>query len=115
MAKVTKSAFDSCNETNALAVLTKPPAKVTLSGVGQQYFICTVTGHCSAGQKLSIYVDEASNLPVFPPTAPVPSPVQEPAPTATLSPAPASGMYFTLLLIFRRGAQSGRKPREPFS
>jgi len=87
VAKVTKSAFHSCNGTNALAVITKSPAKVTLSGEGEQYFICTSPGHCSAGQKLLIRVPEAST----------PTPV--PAPTATISPAPATGMYFTLLLI----------------
>ncbi|RHN52761.1 putative glycerophosphodiester phosphodiesterase, protein kinase RLK-Pelle-LRK10L-2 family [Medicago truncatula] len=92
VAWVTKSDFDSCNGTNALAVMTKPPAKVffNLSTVGQQYFICTFPGHCSAGQKLSIFVDEVYVLPTSSPTAPVPSPVQEPAPTATTSPAPAT-------------------------
>lgn len=99
VAKVTKTAYDSCNGANTLFTLTNSPATVTLNETGQQNFICAVPGHCSAGQKLSINVVKASASPVSAPTpsasppkatpAPTPVPAKSPAPTKAATPAPA--------------------------
>lgn len=99
VAKVTKTAYDSCNGANTLFTLTNSPATVTLNETGQQNFICAVPGHCSAGQKLSINVVKASASPVSAPTpsasppkatpAPTPVPAKAPAPTKAATPAPA--------------------------
>ncbi|KHN22113.1 Stellacyanin [Glycine soja] len=90
VAKVTKSAFD---------------ATVTLNETGEQYYICSVGSHCSAGQKLAINVNRASSTGPSP--APQPrgsgsppraSPVPTQAPQASSptppprsAPAPAFG------------------------
>ncbi|KAK2397541.1 blue copper protein [Trifolium repens] len=65
---VTKSGFDRCNiGTIPLLLFTNSTERVILDQTGQQYFICTIAGHCSAGQKLSINVVNASTSPVSAP------------------------------------------------
>jgi plastocyanin len=95
VSKVTKTAYDGCNGATTLLKITTSPASVTLNETGQQYFICSFPGHCSAGQKLSINVVKASAAPVpapkpsaTPPKASV-TPVAAPTPATTASPAPA--------------------------
>jgi hypothetical protein len=78
---VTKSGFDRCNiGTIPLLLFTNSTERVILDQTGQQYFICTIAGHCSAGQKLSINVVNAST-----------SPVSAPQPTELIP--PHFGMY----------------------
>lgn len=105
VAKVTKSAFDACNGGSAVFTLTSGPATVTLNETGEQYYICSVGSHCSAGQKLAINVNRASSTGPSP--APQPrgsgsppraSPVPTQAPQASSptppprsAPAPAFG------------------------
>jgi hypothetical protein len=95
VSKVTKTAYDGCNGATTLLKVTNSPASVTLNETGQQYFLCSFPGHCSAGQKLSINVVKASTSPVSapkpsatPPKASV-TPTAAPTPATTVSPAPA--------------------------
>ncbi|MQI72042.1 hypothetical protein EI017_25105, partial [Escherichia coli] len=102
VAKVTKSAFDACNGGGTtLFTLTDSPASVSLNQTGQQYFICTVGGHCSSGQKLAINVTRKASTTSPAPqpgvspsprrTSPVAAPAPQPAtPPPTPAPAPAS-------------------------
>lgn len=79
---------------------TTGPANITLQTAGEHYFICSVSGHCISGQKLSINVTGASspapqpNSPSPAASTPVPSPALAPEPSSatpspTLSPSPA--------------------------
>ncbi|XP_045786680.1 blue copper protein-like [Trifolium pratense] len=95
VSKVTKTAYDGCDGTTTLSKVTNSPASVTLNETGQQYFLCSIPGHCSAGQKISINVVKASTSPVAapkpsatPPKASV-TPVAAPTPATAVSPAPA--------------------------
>ncbi|MQK22100.1 hypothetical protein EI013_27420, partial [Escherichia coli] len=84
-----------------LFTLTDSPASVSLNQTGQQYFICTVGGHCSSGQKLAINVTRKASTTSPAPqpgvspsprrTSPVAAPAPQPAtPPPTPAPAPAS-------------------------
>lgn len=90
---VSKAEFDSCSTANPIFTDATGPASVTLSSAGEKYYICGISGHCSAGQKLSITVNAAA---ASPPTAaaPSPAPVTAPSPAGTVpaaAPAPAPG------------------------
>lgn len=81
MVEVSKAEFDSCNSTNSNnTVRTSSPANYTLDSAGSHYFICTVQGHCSLGQKLAINVTNT--------TSPTPVPAPGPAIAETPSDAP---------------------------
>ncbi|PHT42615.1 Umecyanin [Capsicum baccatum] len=85
VAKVTKSAYDSCSSTGPVTLITVGPANITLNSTGTEYFICTFGQHCNAGQKLAINVTAAST----PTTSPAPSPATSPAPSPVPNPTPA--------------------------
>ncbi|XP_059286136.1 cucumber peeling cupredoxin-like [Lycium ferocissimum] len=88
VAKVTKSAYDSCSSTGPVTLITVGPANITLNSTGAEYFICTFGQHCSAGQKLAINVTAASSPTPSPAPSPVPTPTPSPVPTPTPTPAP---------------------------
>ncbi|XP_057486513.1 blue copper protein-like [Actinidia eriantha] len=91
VAKVTKDAFDKCNSTSPISLLTLSPANFTLSTAGEHHFICTFGQHCLGGQKLSVSVSSTSSSP--PPASPPttsPSMAPSPAPSAATSPPPQS-------------------------
>ncbi|XP_075509800.1 blue copper protein-like [Primulina tabacum] len=85
VAEVTKDSFDSCNGNNPISRSTDGPANITLTSSGEHHFICTFTGHCGAGMKLSI------NVVSSPAVSPAPSPAETttPPPVATPATAPA--------------------------
>ncbi|CAI9100818.1 OLC1v1037996C3 [Oldenlandia corymbosa var. corymbosa] len=98
VAKVTKTNFDSCNPAGPISLTTNGPASINLSTAGEHYFLCTIPGHCDAGQKLAVNVSAApstSPAPAPPPATPSPPPVAEPTPvptpepTSSPSPSPA--------------------------
>ncbi|KAL5697959.1 hypothetical protein ACHQM5_029053 [Ranunculus cassubicifolius] len=65
--------FDSCTATNTIgAIVMTGPANITLNTAGEHYYICTISGHCSLGQKLAINVSGISTT-ADPPTSPVPT------------------------------------------
>ncbi|KAG2718785.1 hypothetical protein I3843_03G229000 [Carya illinoinensis] len=96
VAKVTKAAFDACTVANPISLKTDGPANETLSEPGEHYYICTVSSHCSLGQKLAINVSAATSPapqpstppPATTPTAPTPS--ASAPPPSTPSPSPSS-------------------------
>ncbi|KAL8149740.1 uncharacterized protein LOC141708920 [Apium graveolens] len=87
-AEVTKAAYDACTLTSPISTWTTGPASVTLNSSGSHYYLCTVPGHCSAGQKLAITVSAAS-APAPTPSAAPPTPTPTPSPTPTPTPTPA--------------------------
>ncbi|KAI3950915.1 hypothetical protein MKW92_042312 [Papaver armeniacum] len=89
-AEVSKADYDSCNAAAAPigSLLTASPATIRLATAGNHYYICTVGGHCSAGQKLSITV--ASGSAAATPPAASPTPVAA-APTPVATPTPFAG------------------------
>ncbi|KAE8665361.1 putative Early nodulin 16 [Hibiscus syriacus] len=56
VAEVTEAAYDRCNGTNPISIHSTGPASITLNRTGEYHFICTVLGHCTGGQKLSVDV-----------------------------------------------------------
>ncbi|KAL4278081.1 hypothetical protein GQ457_03G045740 [Hibiscus cannabinus] len=54
--EVTEAAYDTCNGTNPIATHSSGPVSITLNRTGEFYFICSVPGHCTGGQKLSVDV-----------------------------------------------------------
>ncbi|BFG40118.1 hypothetical protein CerSpe_263920 [Prunus speciosa] len=98
VAEVTKANYDSCTATAPISLVTNSPANLTLNTSGEHYYICTFSGHCTAGQKLSINVTGTSSpAPApstsSPPPSPSPSPpaaVPAPAPSTSSPPPPAA-------------------------
>lgn len=88
--EVDKSGYDSCSSSNPTNSIQNGPATVTLT-TGTHYYICGISGHCSAGMKLAVTVGSGSGSPSTPPTTPgSPSTPTTPTPTPTPSaPAPA--------------------------
>ncbi|KAK8550185.1 hypothetical protein V6N13_118708 [Hibiscus sabdariffa] len=56
VAEVTEADYNNCNSNNPTSIQTTGPASIVLNKTGAYHFICTVPGHCTVGQKLSIEV-----------------------------------------------------------
>ncbi|MBA0787027.1 hypothetical protein Gotri_026751, partial [Gossypium trilobum] len=69
VAEVTEAAYDACTTANTISTVSTGPARITLNRTAEFYFICTVPGHCSGGQKLNVEVRNGNNG-----TAAVPAP-----------------------------------------
>lgn len=90
-----KSSYDACSTKDQIgSTLSTGPATVTITSSGDHYYICGVSGHCSAGQKLAITVASSSSAgPAPAPTTSGPTPSGAPAPASagpSGSPVPAS-------------------------
>ncbi|KAJ6758992.1 PEELING CUPREDOXIN putative-RELATED [Salix koriyanagi] len=85
---VPKADYDACTTSNPISLLSTPPVRITINASGVHYYLCSFTGHCSAGQKLMINVSDASSSPAPQPSA-TPAP-QPSTPTPSSSPSPAS-------------------------
>ncbi|KAF8036576.1 hypothetical protein BT93_C2331 [Corymbia citriodora subsp. variegata] len=71
VAEVAKAAYDGCSSTSPISLQNNGPATITLNQSGEHYFICTISNHCSLGQKLAINVTNTSAAtPPPPPTTP---------------------------------------------
>ncbi|OWM65929.1 blue copper protein-like [Punica granatum] len=103
VAEVTKAAYDSCNTSSTISLLTNSPVRVTLNTAGEHYFTCTFPRHCTLGQQLTITVSGSSTgAPSPSPTtgaspppsstggAPSPSTTTTPPPTPTTTPTPTT-------------------------
>ncbi|XP_039165068.1 stellacyanin-like [Eucalyptus grandis] len=98
VAEVTDTSFNSCDGTNTLSIFTAPPARITLATAGQHFFICTVPGHCSLGQKVAINVTApspsgtppSSSSAVPPPKAATPPSAATPTSSTTTPTHPPS-------------------------
>ncbi|OWM65928.1 hypothetical protein CDL15_Pgr015353 [Punica granatum] len=80
VAIVTKEAYESCNTTSTITILTTSPARVTLTTVSEHFFTSTYSRHCELGQKLAINVTGTTG------TSPSPSPSIATPPTGTSTP-----------------------------
>ncbi|XVE98351.1 hypothetical protein REPUB_Repub03eG0098900 [Reevesia pubescens] len=60
VAEVTREAYQPCSTSNTLSNSTIGPTRITLRTPGEHFYICTVPGHCAAGQKLAINVTGSS-------------------------------------------------------
>lgn len=87
VAEVSKADFDNCNINQNGLVITTGPARVTLNRTGDFYFICTIQGHCSSGQKLSVKVSASTPSPPSP-TPPTSTPPTSTPPTSGTTPTP---------------------------
>ncbi|CAJ1975476.1 unnamed protein product [Sphenostylis stenocarpa] len=106
-----KASFDNCNVNQNQEVLTTSPARVTLNRTGEFYFACTVQGHCSSGQKLSVNVTGSSSpspssppgsgtTPTSPATPATPSPQSPPSNPGSTPPPPSPGSATSLAATF---------------
>ncbi|KAJ6381121.1 hypothetical protein OIU77_029919 [Salix suchowensis] len=90
VATVSKSNYDNCNGASPNNLVSAGPASVLLNTTGDYYFICTIAGHCSAGQKLAITVAAGST----------PSPPGTPSSPPPPPPSAASSLVATFALVF---------------
>ncbi|RZC53818.1 hypothetical protein C5167_012675 [Papaver somniferum] len=97
--EVSKADYDSCNAAAAPigSLLASSPATIRLATAGNHYYLCTLGGHCSAGQKLSITVASGSAAAAPTPVAgdtpaASPTPVASPVPSPSTSPVSAPAM-----------------------
>ncbi|KAF8406925.1 hypothetical protein HHK36_006046 [Tetracentron sinense] len=70
VAKVTKAAYEACNGTNPISLISTSPASFILDTEGEHYFIGTLDRRCALGQKLAINVTASSPVPAPTPSAP---------------------------------------------
>ena len=82
--EVDKSGYDGCSTTNAANTIQNGPATVNLTS-GTHYYICGISGHCSAGMKLAVTVGSGSGSGSPTPGGGSPS---TPTPTTPSAPAP---------------------------
>ncbi|OMO57787.1 Plastocyanin-like protein [Corchorus olitorius] len=91
VAVVTKEAYEKCNTTNPITILTTSPANITLTTKGEHFFTSTYGGHCELGQKLAINVTASSSGTANPPSTST-SPVSE-GPSGSALPPVSSAPY----------------------
>ncbi|XP_038878561.1 umecyanin-like [Benincasa hispida] len=104
VAGVTKDGYDNCNTSNPKFLNTTSPFSFTLETLDDFYFICTVPGHCSAGQKLAITNVQQSPPPGSSPPDSPPVSGEMPPPVVTAPPPPNSvtrtmASIFTVALV----------------
>ncbi|CAN6476280.1 unnamed protein product [Victoria cruziana] len=90
--QVSETDYKACTFTNPIETYGTGPATVTLNGPGAHYYLCSIPGHCAAGQKVTINVVSAASSP--PPSKATPSPVARPpipfaTPPASSAPSPS--------------------------
>ncbi|GMY35834.1 cucumber peeling cupredoxin-like [Fagus crenata] len=86
VARVSKANYDSCNPANPISIQNNGPATLTLNETGAHYYICTISSHCSLGQKLAINVTTTTS----PAPQPSTSPTATPTPAPTVAPVPST-------------------------
>lgn len=99
--RVTHQNFKSCNATSPIAVYSSGADTINLTRPGHLYFICSIPGHCLAGQKVNIEVtlamqhlpSSASAVYQLPQSASVSDEALAPSPE---SPGPTQGSAPTL-------------------
>jgi hypothetical protein len=52
--EVSKAGYDACNSSSPIATYKTGNDAIPLVAAGSRYFICGVTGHCSAGMKVQV-------------------------------------------------------------
>ncbi|GMJ07510.1 hypothetical protein HRI_004420200 [Hibiscus trionum] len=56
--ELTEPGYDACTTSDTIVTENKGPARITLKRTGEHYFICAYLGHCFAGQKLKVDVQD---------------------------------------------------------
>ncbi|XVE54445.1 hypothetical protein DITRI_Ditri03aG0082000 [Diplodiscus trichospermus] len=92
VAEVTEADYDDCTATNPISTQNNGPARITLNRTGEHYFICTLPGHCSAGQKLNIEVRNGNRNALTPGSSPN-------SPNGVLTPNSASSLAATFSFL----------------
>lgn len=90
--RVTHKDFKSCSASNSTLIRHTGSDDIVIKKPGHLYFICSVPGHCQAGQKVDIRVPPNCDIPSQSPSPSSPSypPSVAPPPKSTASsPAPA--------------------------
>ncbi|XP_058773839.1 uclacyanin 1-like [Vicia villosa] len=87
--EVTKSDYDSCQQTNAIQSFNDGATTIPLTSQGKRYFICGTIGHCSQGMKIEIDTLATQISPASPATA---SP-----PAAAASPPAADSLIVSII------------------
>ncbi|KAF8393188.1 hypothetical protein HHK36_021429 [Tetracentron sinense] len=96
VARVSESDYESCTKTPIGTIQSTSPASVTLTTEEDHYFICTVSSHCSVGQKVKIDVESASGSPTSPG-----SPTSSPNSAASsLAVGGISAVLFSIVIAF---------------
>ncbi|KAF5725834.1 Blue copper -like protein [Tripterygium wilfordii] len=93
VAVVTEDAYQNCNIASPINQTNTGPARITLSNDTDYYFICTISGHCSGGQKLEIDVGGTTN-------SSTPTPGSPPGTTTTSPPPPSSAASSFVAALF---------------
>ncbi|KAF3320723.1 blue copper protein-like protein [Carex littledalei] len=88
--EVSSSDYSSCSSSNAVSSDSSGTTTITLKKAGTHYFICSISGHCSNGMKLSVTVAAAAS-PSTPSSPTTPSPSTSPG-TTTPSTTPSGSM-----------------------
>ncbi|CAI8600780.1 unnamed protein product [Vicia faba] len=100
--EVTKSDYESCQQTNPIQSSNDGATTIPLTSQGKRYFICGTIGHCSQGMKVEIntlatQISPTSPATTSPPTgasppiadSPIVSIIPSAAPQETTTPSPA--------------------------
>ncbi|XP_057537780.1 umecyanin-like [Amaranthus tricolor] len=97
---VESTAFDTCDTSSTISVISEAPARIPLQEIGQLHFICTVGSHCLSGQKLAINVTDNSSLLFSPAPSPSPSPLSAPMDSSSSIYTPFANFYLLSSLVF---------------
>jgi hypothetical protein len=93
--EVTEANYTACYTSNPIHMWSAGNTTVILNNTGTVYFICGVTGHCLAGQKVAITVTSAS---LSPPSSTTPPPSPNGSTISSL-PASAAPVVFGALFV----------------
>ncbi|GAU37024.1 hypothetical protein TSUD_207300 [Trifolium subterraneum] len=68
VAILNKANYEKCNINDKnIQTFNIGPTKITLDRIGDFYFSCTLSGHCTGGQKLSVKVTDTASYSSIPP------------------------------------------------
>ncbi|XP_060676311.1 blue copper protein-like [Ziziphus jujuba] len=89
--RVTHKDYKSCNTSNSTFISQTGNDAIVIKNPGHLYFVCSVPGHCQAGQKVDIRVPPKSDIrsPSPTPTSSKTSPTASPPSSAPSSPTPS--------------------------
>ncbi|GLJ27050.1 hypothetical protein SUGI_0530380 [Cryptomeria japonica] len=88
--QVTENDYDSCKNSSPIATYEGGNNILPLSKAGLYYYLCGITGHCEAGQKVAINVLAANGSAPSSSPETAPSPANDSAPSSSASVKPKS-------------------------
>ncbi|XVE54446.1 hypothetical protein DITRI_Ditri03aG0082100 [Diplodiscus trichospermus] len=96
VAEVTEPVYDACITNDTFFTENKGPARITLNKISDHYFISTFPGHCSAGQKLHVEVQNGT----FRSSPNNPTGILSPPNSASSLVATLSFVFMSIVLVF---------------